>query len=132
VIYDAEHFFDGFEGESRLRHEDDPGRRGRRGQRSSSCATPTAARCPNKSPSVRGRGRTPSGNSGVGGIHCHNDCELAVANSLAAVDAGATQVQGTINGFGERCGNADLISSIANLAFKKKGYEVLAGAGWPT
>jgi 2-isopropylmalate synthase len=59
------------------------------------------------------------------GIHCHNDCELAVANSLAAVDAGAVHVQGTINGIGERCGNADLISVIANLAFKKKGYEVL-------
>ncbi|MGA2258044.1 MAG: citramalate synthase, partial [Thermoguttaceae bacterium] len=59
------------------------------------------------------------------GIHCHNDCELAVANSLAAVDAGAVQVQGTINGFGERCGNVDLISVIANLALKKKGYEVL-------
>src|SRR4029453_15370823 len=44
------------------------------------------------------------------GIHTHNDGELAVANSLAAVDAGAAQVQGTINGCGERCGNADLIS----------------------
>ncbi|MBL9165537.1 MAG: citramalate synthase [Planctomycetaceae bacterium] len=61
------------------------------------------------------------------GIHCHNDCELAVANSLAAVDAGAIQVQGTINGLGERCGNVDLISVIGNLALKKKGYEVLAG-----
>lgn len=59
------------------------------------------------------------------GIHCHNDCELGVANSLAAVDAGAVQVQGTINGLGERCGNADLISVIANLAVKKKGYELL-------
>lgn len=59
------------------------------------------------------------------GIHCHNDCELAVANSLAAVDAGVSLVQGTINGFGERCGNADLISVIANLAIKKQGYEVL-------
>ena len=59
------------------------------------------------------------------GIHCHNDCGLAVANSLAAVDAGALQVQGTINGFGERCGNADLIPIIANLALKKSGYEVL-------
>ncbi len=59
------------------------------------------------------------------GIHCHNDCDLAVANSLAAVDAGAEQVQGTINGFGERCGNADLISVVANLALKKKGYQVL-------
>jgi 2-isopropylmalate synthase len=61
------------------------------------------------------------------GIHCHNDCELAVANSLAAVDAGASQVQGTINGFGERCGNTNLISLIANLALKKQGYRVLGG-----
>ncbi|MHC4401303.1 MAG: citramalate synthase [Planctomycetota bacterium] len=52
------------------------------------------------------------------GIHCHNDCDLAVANSLAAVEAGASQVQGTINGFGERCGNADLLPVIANLALK--------------
>ena len=57
------------------------------------------------------------------GIHCHNDCELAVANSLAAIDAGAVQVQGTINGLGERCGNADLISLVANLAVKKSGYD---------
>jgi 2-isopropylmalate synthase len=63
------------------------------------------------------------------GIHCHNDCELAVANSLAAVAAGATIVQGTINGFGERCGNADLISVIANLATKKQGYELLQPDG---
>jgi 2-isopropylmalate synthase len=59
------------------------------------------------------------------GVHCHNDCDLAVANSLAAIDAGASHVHGTINGFGERCGNADLISVIANLACKKQGYEVL-------
>lgn len=61
------------------------------------------------------------------GIHCHNDSDLAVANSLAAVDAGAGQVQGTINGIGERCGNADLISTIANLALKKRGFIVLGG-----
>ncbi len=58
------------------------------------------------------------------GIHCHNDCDVAVANSLAAVARGATQVQGTINGMGERCGNVDLISVIANLAIKRD-YEVL-------
>jgi 2-isopropylmalate synthase len=58
------------------------------------------------------------------GIHCHNDCELAVANSLAAVRAGATQVQGTMNGIGERCGNVDLVSVIANLALKY-GSDVL-------
>jgi 2-isopropylmalate synthase len=64
------------------------------------------------------------------GIHCHNDCDLAVANSLAAIDAGAVQVQGTINGFGERCGNADLISVIANLAVKKR-YAVLRPDAMP-
>lgn len=52
------------------------------------------------------------------GIHCHNDSGLAVANSLAAVEAGANMVQGTINGYGERCGNADLIPIIANLKLK--------------
>lgn len=61
------------------------------------------------------------------GIHTHNDGDLAIANSLAAVDAGATQVQGTINGIGERCGNADLISVMTNLALKKQGYSVLDG-----
>jgi 2-isopropylmalate synthase len=61
------------------------------------------------------------------GIHTHNDCELAVANSLAAVGAGAVHVQGTINGLGERCGNADLLSVAANLALKKQGYELLHG-----
>ena len=52
------------------------------------------------------------------GIHCHNDADLAVANSLAAVEAGCDMVQGTINGYGERCGNADLIPIIANLKLK--------------
>jgi 2-isopropylmalate synthase len=59
------------------------------------------------------------------GIHAHNDCELGVANSLAAVQAGARQVQGTINGFGERCGNANLVSVIPNLQLKL-GYEVIS------
>ena len=54
------------------------------------------------------------------GIHCHNDTGCAIANSLAAVAAGATHVQGTINGYGERTGNADLVSIIANLQLKKK------------
>jgi 2-isopropylmalate synthase len=52
------------------------------------------------------------------GIHTHNDSELAVANSLAAVDAGASHVQGTINGYGERCGNANLCSVIPDLELK--------------
>jgi 2-isopropylmalate synthase len=52
------------------------------------------------------------------GIHCHNDTENAVANSLAAVKAGARQVQGTLNGLGERCGNANLVSLIPSLILK--------------
>ena len=56
------------------------------------------------------------------GIHCHNDTGCAVANTLAAVDSGAMHVQGTINGYGERTGNADLVSVIANLELKY---------GWP-
>src|SRR5229473_2836461 len=58
------------------------------------------------------------------GIHCHNDCELAVANTLEGVAAGADMVQGTINGYGERCGNANLVSVVANLVLKL-GMEAL-------
>jgi len=52
------------------------------------------------------------------GIHCHNDGELAVANTMAAVEMGVRQVQGTVNGFGERCGNLNLCSMIPNLQLK--------------
>ena len=58
------------------------------------------------------------------GIHCHNDCEMAVANSVMAVQAGATQVQGTINGIGERCGNANLCAIIPDLQLKL-GYKCI-------
>ena len=55
---------------------------------------------------------------GVLGIHCHNDSDVAVANSVAAVEQGVTHVQGCVNGYGERCGNANLCSVIANLELK--------------
>jgi 2-isopropylmalate synthase len=58
------------------------------------------------------------------GIHTHNDCELAVANSIAGVAAGADMVQGTVNGYGERTGNANLISVVANLVLKL-GFDAL-------
>src|SRR4030042_1754326 len=58
------------------------------------------------------------------GIHTHNDCDCATANTLAAVRAGARHVQGTMNGLGERCGNANLCTVIPNLAFKM-GFNVL-------
>ncbi|MGH3358235.1 MAG: citramalate synthase, partial [Nocardioidaceae bacterium] len=54
------------------------------------------------------------------GIHCHNDTGCAVANSVAAVDAGATHLQGCVNGYGERTGNADLITAVANLQLKSE------------
>jgi 2-isopropylmalate synthase len=59
-----------------------------------------------------------AGTSAQVGIHCHNDTGCAVANTLAAVEAGATHVQGTINGYGERTGNADLVAVVANLELK--------------
>jgi 2-isopropylmalate synthase len=60
------------------------------------------------------------------GVHVHNDGELAVANSLMAVDRGVRHVQGTINGYGERCGNANLVSIIPALSLKKeKGYDTI-------
>jgi 2-isopropylmalate synthase len=59
------------------------------------------------------------------GIHTHNDAGLAVANAMAAVGAGATHVQGTINGYGERCGNMDLVPLIANLQLKL-GYDCVS------
>ena len=59
------------------------------------------------------------------GIHTHNDGGLAVANALAAVRAGCVQVQGTVNGYGERCGNMDLVPLIANLQLKL-GYDCVA------
>ena len=59
------------------------------------------------------------------GIHCHNDSEMAVANSLAGIHAGCVQVQGTINGVGERCGNANLVSIVPNLQLKL-GYSCVS------
>ncbi|MEK4236109.1 citramalate synthase [Paenibacillus sp. FSL H7-0714] len=64
------------------------------------------------------------------GIHTHNDCELAVANTLSAIGAGARQVQGTINGYGERCGNANLCSIIPTLQLKM-GYHCIPGDSLP-
>ena len=100
--------------------------RGRRARAPSGscCATPTARRCRARSPppSPTSRAALP----GVAlGIHCHDDGGCAVANSLMAVEAGATQVQGTINGIGERTGNANLITIIANLQLKM-GHRVVS------
>jgi 2-isopropylmalate synthase len=116
VIYDAEHFFDGF------RHNPDYA------LKTIIAAAEAGAHCivlcdtnggtmPLELASIVAAARNtvdiPLG------IHCHNDGGVAVANSLIAVDQGVVHVQGTINGYGERCGNADLIPIIAGLALKK-------------
>jgi len=63
------------------------------------------------------------------GIHAHNDSETAVANSLAAIRMGAVQVHGTINGYGERCGNANLCTIIPTLKLKL-GIDCVSDAAW--
>jgi 2-isopropylmalate synthase len=121
VFYDAEHFFDGF------RHNPEYALQTLRAAQIAGAACiilcdTNGGSLPEDIAAAMGEVHrvldTPVG------IHCHNDCEVGVANSLAAVLRGATQVQGTINGIGERCGNANLVSIIANLALKR-GYEIL-------
>ena len=101
----------------------------------SSCATRTAARLTDE---LSGSSATRSTRSApirrapaiTWGIHTHNDAELAVANSLAAVEAGVRHVQATINGYGERCGNANMVSILANLALKTE-LDLAAGRRRP-
>ena len=126
VIYDAEHYFDG------LKHNRDFALRTL--EAAALAGADTVVLCDTNGGSLPQRiieGVTAAREAlevSIG-IHCHNDCEVGVANSLAAVGGGASQVQGTINGLGERCGNADLISIAANLALKQGPYEVLRTGG---
>jgi 2-isopropylmalate synthase len=121
VIYDAEHFFDGYAADPRfavatIRAAQDAGA-------ACICLCDTnGGSLPEQIGAVIDVVR-PHISVRIG-IHTHNDGGLAVANTLAAVRAGATQVQGTINGIGERCGNVDLTTVVANLAIKY-GFDVL-------
>jgi 2-isopropylmalate synthase len=127
VIYDAEHFFDGWQANPEYAAQTIRAAAAAGAQLVCLCDT-NGGTMPEKVAELVQLAREAIAEFNVPvGIHCHNDCELAVANSLAAIDAGAVQVQGTINGVGERCGNVDLISMIGNLAFKK-GYQVLGGS----
>lgn len=127
VLYDAEHFFDGYKANPTYAIETLRAAAGAGAEWLVMCDT-NGGTMPAEITAIATAAREALADCDVQfGIHCHNDCELAVANSLAAVDAGALQVQGTINGIGERCGNVDLIAVIANLAFKKSNYEVLGG-----
>src|SRR4051794_24483322 len=123
VIYDAEHFFDGWRDDRDyavdcLRAAAEAG-----AERVVLCDT-NGSSLPGQVAVAVADVIEALGGFAVG-IHCHNDCGCGVANTLAAVEAGATQVQGTMNGVGERSGNADLVPIIANLQLKM-GYEVLA------
>ena len=124
VFYDAEHFFDGYKDDPDYALETLEGGRGRRGR------LPRALRHQRRDVAVRGRRDNEGGKAQDlvrrSGIHAHNDSETAVANSLCAVREGAMMVQGTINGFGERCGNANLCSIIPALKVKM-GLDCLSG-----
>ncbi len=122
VIFDAEHFFDGF--------ADDPQYAIATLRAAAGAGARTVALCDTNGGSlpedvVRGVQEATRAVDCAVGIHVHNDADLAVANTLLAVQAGATQVQACLNGWGERCGNANIISVIANLQLKL-GIEVVS------
>lgn len=115
VIYDAEHFFDSY--------REDPAYSLKTVQAAQQAGADLIVLCDTNGGSlpefVRHTTRAVIAALGAPvGIHTHNDCGLGVANALAALQAGAVQVQGTINGYGERVGNCDLITVIANLQLK--------------
>ena len=121
VFYDAEHFFDGFK--ANREYALDTLRAAERAGASVAILCDTnGGTLPEEVAEAVGAARQAL--RCEIGIHCHNDSDVATANTLAGVRGGATQVQGTINGIGERCGNADLVAVVANLALKR-GYEVL-------
>ena len=126
LVYDAEHYFDGYFNNSEYALKTIQAAQDAGAQIVVLCDT-NGGRLPEEI--VEGVEAAGKVLSVPVGIHCHNDCDVAIANSLAAVDHGAIHVQGTINGIGERCGNADLITVVANLALKKQGYDVLCDEG---
>jgi 2-isopropylmalate synthase len=122
VVYDAEHFFDGYKDspEHALASLEAAARGG------ADCLVlcdTNGGTLPSEVAAICAAVRQRIPGTAVG-IHTHNDCELAVANAIAAVDAGAVQVQGTINGYGERTGNCNLTSVIPILQLKM-GLEVV-------
>jgi len=116
VLYDAEHFFDGFRANSEYALDTLKAAVQAGAETIILCDT-NGGTLPDQVREVVAivRAKFPAARLG---IHAHNDSELAVANTLAAVETGATHVQGTFNGYGERCGNANLCSIIPNLELK--------------
>jgi 2-isopropylmalate synthase len=123
VIFDAEHFFDGYAANPEYALQTLGAALAGGAVRLVLCDTnggtlpETIARVTSEVREWLGK-QAPSADFGGLGIHPHNDSGLAVANALAAVNAGCVQVQGTINGIGERCGNVDLTAVIGNLGLK--------------
>jgi 2-isopropylmalate synthase len=116
VVFDAEHFFDGYKANSGFAVDCLKAALGAGARWIVLCDT-NGGSLPDEVERIVGAvARTIPGEQL--GIHCHNDTENAVANSLAAVRAGARHVQGTLNGLGERCGNANLVSLIPSLVLK--------------
>ena len=115
VIYDAEHFFDGFRADAPYALETLLAAERAGADWIVLCDTNGGTLTSRVTEIVRQVTRAVSAPLGM---HAHNDSELAVANSIAAVECGATQVQGTINGYGERCGNANLCTVIPALELK--------------
>ena len=126
VIFDAEHFFDGYREDAEyaletIRVAEEAG---------ADCVVlcdTNGGTLPTDVSRMVGAARDALAGVELG-IHCHNDAGMADANTLIAVEAGATHVQGTINGYGERCGNANLCTIIPNLQLKM-GCSVLADGG---
>jgi 2-isopropylmalate synthase len=128
VVYDAEHFFDGYFA--------NPDYALKTLEAAASAGADVLCLCDTNGGTLTGKlvdtfAEVRKRFDGILGIHTHNDSGVAVANTIAAVEAGATHVQGCMNGYGERCGNADLAAVIANLELKLGhttiGPEKLAG-----
>jgi 2-isopropylmalate synthase len=124
VVFDAEHFFDG--------HAVDPAYALEVARAAAEAGADTVVLCDTNGGTLPGTvervvGEVARALDGVRiGVHCHNDAACAVANSLLAVQAGASHVQGAANGYGERCGNADLFAIVADLELKE-GRRLLPG-----
>jgi 2-isopropylmalate synthase len=124
VIFDLEHFFDGY--------LEDPGYALKVLQTGTEAGADCLVLCDTNGGTLpaevsRIMGELPRGKLAPLGVHFHNDSGTAIASSLAAIECGAVHVQGTVNGWGERCGNANLCVLIPNIALKQK-REVFCGA----
>ncbi len=133
AVYDAEHFFDGYKADRDYALATLRAAR-QAGARTVVLCDTNGGTLTDELTAIIGDVRTtlesdPDAPAVTWGIHTHNDAELAVANSMAAVAAGIRHVQATINGYGERAGNANMVSILANLALKTPHVLVPAGGG---